>query len=132
MEHVFERMELTIGLFLCSPCGFLVFFVPYLGNNLHYACQFFSHSKSDSFILILLFPVQWLHYSCATFLLGKMTRHILVQYLTVRHVFFTANFSDNSGATRKMGGFFKERLRELGGLDTICDLAAGCLRNIRV
>lgn len=31
-----------------------------------------------------------------------------------------------------MGGFFKERLRELGGLDTICDLAAGCLRNIRV
>lgn len=47
-------------------------------------------------------------------------------------LFFITNFADNSGATRKMGGFFKERLRELGGLDTICDLAAGCLRNIRV
>lgn len=40
--------------------------------------------------------------------------------------------ADNSGAGRKVGGSFKERLRELGGLDTVCDLAAGCLRNIRV
>lgn len=47
-------------------------------------------------------------------------------------MFAFAIYADNSGATRKMGGFFKERLRELGGLDTICDLAAGCLRNIRV
>lgn len=47
-------------------------------------------------------------------------------------MFAFAIYADNSGATPKMGGFFKERLRELGGLDTICDLAAGCLRNIRV
>jgi len=40
--------------------------------------------------------------------------------------------ADNSGATQKMSGFFKERLRELGGLDTIRDLAAACLPNIQV
>jgi hypothetical protein len=28
-------------------------------------------------------------------------------------------------------GCFKERLRELGGLDTVCDLAVGCLCNLQ-
>ncbi|CAM6037527.1 unnamed protein product [Sphagnum compactum] len=39
----------------------------------------------------------------------------------------TVVLEDNSGAARKADGFFKERLRELGGLDTICNLAASCL-----
>jgi hypothetical protein len=39
--------------------------------------------------------------------------------------------ADNSGAARKADGFFKERLRELGGLDTICNLAASCLCNLQ-
>jgi hypothetical protein len=40
-------------------------------------------------------------------------------------------YADTSGAARKVDGCFKERLRELGGLDTVCDLAAGCLCNLQ-
>ncbi|KAL3685661.1 hypothetical protein R1sor_003683 [Riccia sorocarpa] len=36
----------------------------------------------------------------------------------------------NAENVRKIGGQFKERLRELGGLDAICELAAGCLVNL--
>ncbi|KAH9546093.1 hypothetical protein CY35_12G077900 [Sphagnum magellanicum] len=43
----------------------------------------------------------------------------------------TVVLEDNSGAARKADGFFKERLRELGGLDTICNLAASCLCNLQ-
>jgi len=41
-------------------------------------------------------------------------------------------YADTSGAARKVDGCFKERLRELGGLDTVCDLAVGCLCNLQV
>ncbi|CAM6037028.1 unnamed protein product [Sphagnum compactum] len=43
----------------------------------------------------------------------------------------TIVLEDTSGAARKVDGCFKERLRELGGLDTVCDLAAGCLCNLQ-
>ncbi|CAM6079469.1 unnamed protein product [Sphagnum tenellum] len=43
----------------------------------------------------------------------------------------TVVLEDKSGAARKADGFFKERLRELGGLDTICNLAASCLCNLQ-
>ncbi|CAK9883224.1 unnamed protein product [Sphagnum jensenii] len=39
----------------------------------------------------------------------------------------TVVLEDTSGAARKVDGCFKERLCELGGLDTVCDLAASCL-----
>jgi hypothetical protein len=41
-------------------------------------------------------------------------------------------YADTSGAARKVDGCFKERLCELGGLDTVCDLAASCLCNLQV
>ncbi|XP_024540360.1 wings apart-like protein homolog isoform X1 [Selaginella moellendorffii] len=37
---------------------------------------------------------------------------------------------DNSGAVTKVGGQFKERLRELGGLDVVCNVVATCLTNL--
>jgi hypothetical protein len=40
-------------------------------------------------------------------------------------------YADTSGAARKVDGCFKERLCELGGLDTVCDLAASCLCNLQ-
>ncbi|CAM6011524.1 unnamed protein product [Sphagnum balticum] len=43
----------------------------------------------------------------------------------------TVVLEDKSGAARKADGFFKERLRVLGGLDTICNLAASCLCNLQ-
>eukprot|EP01018_Ginkgo_biloba_P033674 Gb_07894 [translate_table: standard] len=33
---------------------------------------------------------------------------------------------DTSGSVRRVGGHFKERLRELGGLDAVCDVALNC------
>ncbi|XP_077241724.1 wings apart-like protein 2 [Tasmannia lanceolata] len=36
------------------------------------------------------------------------------------------SLEDTSGTVRRVGGNFKERLRELGGLDAIFDLAASC------
>ncbi|KAH8952654.1 hypothetical protein BDL97_09G096000 [Sphagnum fallax] len=43
----------------------------------------------------------------------------------------TVVLEDTSGAARKVDGCFKERLCELGGLDTVCDLAASCLCNLQ-
>ncbi|CAM6009739.1 unnamed protein product [Sphagnum balticum] len=40
----------------------------------------------------------------------------------------TVVLEDTSGAARKVDGCFKERLRELGGLDIVCNLAASCLK----
>ncbi|BBM98158.1 wings apart-like protein [Marchantia polymorpha subsp. ruderalis] len=43
----------------------------------------------------------------------------------------TVVLEDSTAETvRKVGGQFKERLRELGGLDAVCELAAGCLVNV--
>ena len=39
---------------------------------------------------------------------------------------------DNAGSVKRVGGCFKERLRELGGLDAVCELATSCFLNIRV
>ena len=39
---------------------------------------------------------------------------------------------DNAGSVKRVGGYFKERLRELGGLDAVCELATSCFLNIRV
>lgn len=38
----------------------------------------------------------------------------------------TVALEDTSGSVRRVGGNFKERLRELGGLDAVCDVAVNC------
>ncbi|XP_058078033.1 wings apart-like protein 1 [Magnolia sinica] len=38
----------------------------------------------------------------------------------------TVSLEDTSGIVRRVGGNFKERLRELGGLDAVFDVAASC------
>lgn len=38
----------------------------------------------------------------------------------------TVALEDTSGAVRRVGGHFKERLRELGGLDAVCDVVLNC------
>lgn len=43
----------------------------------------------------------------------------------------TVVLEDNAGSVRRVGGHFKERLRELGGLDALCELAASCFLNLR-
>ena len=41
-------------------------------------------------------------------------------------------FSEASGAIRKTGGDFKEKLRELGGLDAVFEVAKDCHSNMEV
>lgn len=43
----------------------------------------------------------------------------------------TVVLEDNAGSVRRIGGNFKERLRELGGLDVLCELAANCFLHLR-
>lgn len=43
----------------------------------------------------------------------------------------TVVLEDNAGSVRRVGGYFKERLRELGGLDAVCELASNCFLNLR-
>lgn len=38
----------------------------------------------------------------------------------------TVALEDTSGTVRRVGGHFKERLRELGGLDAVCDVVLNC------
>lgn len=85
-----------------------------------------SNPSSDSPTVYYLYVIAFLDFQ-VSLLRGCQTTRVLFCVLNCEVI-----YADNTGATRKMGGFFKERLRELGGLDTICDLAAGCLRNIRV
>lgn len=40
--------------------------------------------------------------------------------------------SETSGAIRKTGGDFKEKLRELGGLDSVFEVANDCHSNMEV
>lgn len=40
--------------------------------------------------------------------------------------------SETSGAIRKTGGNFKEKLRELGGLDAVFEVAKDCHSNMEV
>lgn len=54
-------------------------------------------------------------------------------------VFYIANscespiiLSEASGAVRKNGGDFKEKLRELGGLDAVFEVAKDCHSNMEV
>lgn len=39
---------------------------------------------------------------------------------------------DTTGSIKKSGGIFKERLRDLGGLDSVFEVAAECYSNIEV
>ncbi len=48
--------------------------------------------------------------------------------LLIVHLFLVVAciFSDTSGMVRKTGGNFKEKLRELGGLDAVFEVAMKC------
>eukprot|EP00252_Welwitschia_mirabilis_P013661 TRINITY_DN3003_c0_g1_i6.p1 TRINITY_DN3003_c0_g1~~TRINITY_DN3003_c0_g1_i6.p1 ORF type:complete len:908 (-),score=190.38 TRINITY_DN3003_c0_g1_i6:231-2954(-) len=41
------------------------------------------------------------------------------------------SLEDTSASVRQVGGCFKERLRELGGVDAICDVAQNCFTTIK-
>eukprot|EP00250_Pteridium_aquilinum_P009658 c18835_g1_i1 orf=139-2943(+) len=43
----------------------------------------------------------------------------------------TVVLEENAGSVRRVGGCFKERLREHGGLNVVCELAASCFFTLR-
>ena len=57
--------------------------------------------------------------------------HIFMHYL-VRMSSFWPVLSETTGAVRKSGGNFKEKLRELGGLDAVFEVTMGCHSNMEV
>ena len=58
---------------------------------------------------------------------------LIIQILNQNFAFLDLSLElDNAGSVKRVGGCFKERLRELGGLDAVCELATSCFLNIRV
>lgn len=58
---------------------------------------------------------------CGTFIL----KHIL-------SIFIYFLYSETSGAVRKTGGNFKEKLREHGGLDAVFEVTMDCHSDLEV
>lgn len=51
-------------------------------------------------------------------------------FLLIIYIFFP--HPDTSGTVKKTGGMFKEKLRELGGLDAVFDVVVDCHAVIEV
>lgn len=96
----------------------------------------FAGMKLWGYTELVLVPYIWVTLLTLLFLYSWECPAVPMAFIVVKQPYaLTGNCTfpaDNSGSVRKVDGCFKERLRELGGLDTVCDLAAGCLRNIRV
>lgn len=67
----------------------------------------------------------------ASFQAEELSSEWLVLLTLEKACLSTVVLEDNAGSVRRVGGYFKERLRELGGLNTVCELAASCFINLR-
>ncbi|KAH7287577.1 hypothetical protein KP509_32G063200 [Ceratopteris richardii] len=56
---------------------------------------------------------------------------LLVLLILERGCLSTLVLEDNASSVRRIGGNFKERLRELGGLNAVCELAASCFSTLK-
>lgn len=54
------------------------------------------------------------------------------EYMADFFVFVNGLLSETSGTVRKAGGNFKEKLRELGGLDAVFEVSMSCHSDMEV
>ncbi|KAI5069519.1 hypothetical protein GOP47_0015820 [Adiantum capillus-veneris] len=67
----------------------------------------------------------------APFAGGVSSSEWLVLLTLERACLSTLVLEDSAGSVRRVGGYFKERLRELGGLNAVCELAACCFTMLK-
>ncbi|MCO5549344.1 hypothetical protein L7F22_002814 [Adiantum nelumboides] len=68
----------------------------------------------------------------APFAGGVLSSEWLVLLTLERACLSTLVLEDSAGSVRRVGGYFKERLREFGGLNAVCELAACCFSTLKV
>ncbi|MCO5548529.1 hypothetical protein L7F22_001989 [Adiantum nelumboides] len=67
----------------------------------------------------------------APFAGGVLSSESLVLLTLERACLSTLVLEDSAGSVRRVGGYFKERLREFGGLNAVCELAACCFTTLK-